>query len=1032
MINQLLKLKLFFILFFALQLNPLIAQDGVFGKNKVQYKNFVWSYIQTEHFDIYYYENGEYLSKFTASAAESAYASISKKIRHTIANRIPIMIYNSHNDFQQTNVVSEYMEEGIGGVTELFKNRVIVPFEGNYRQFRHVIHHELVHAVLNDMFYGGSIQSIISNNIQLQLPHWFNEGLSEYLALEWDVNSDMFMRDATLHTYLPPIEYLSGYFSYRAGQSVWYYIATKYGEQKISEILHRIKGMRNIDNGFKSAIGLNVKELDERWQKGLKVAYWPDISKRVEPKEFAQQLTNHTKDGNFYNTSPVLSPQGDKIAFISDRNDYLDLFVISTIDNKIKKVIDGQRTANFEELHLLTPGICWSPDGKKIAVATKSGDKDAIMIVDVESGEEEKLSFKNMEGIFSVDWSHAKNKLVFIGNTSIQSDIFTYDFKSKKLTNITNDIFSDLDPTWANDGETIYFSSDRNTTTKNMNSQNTKMWEYKNAKYDIYSINVNSGVIKQLTKTDYCDETNPIPSADNKSVLYVSDKSGIGNIYQLDFEKMQERPITNSITGLYQLSLSRDASKLTFSCLNEAGFDIFLVKNPFEKELKISSLEQTDFRKEQIFLNSPLLKSDSSKIISEPSIVQYGDAIQIDLSNSIFDTENLLQQNSTSIDTSLQITNNLDEKGNFRITKYKLNFSPDIIYATTAFSTYYGLQGTTVMAFSDMLGDHQIYFTTNLLSDLRNSDYSLGYFYLPEKIDYGFQGFHSARYLWLSNGLFRFRNWGFGGMATYPFDKFNRVDGSLMFLNLSREQIEYPPSEAIQRRQLIMPSISFIHDNSLWWILAPNNGRRINLTFSLSPFSGKNSLDFKTLTLDFRNYLRLFRTSSVATRFVGGLSVGKDPQHFIMGGTEGWINYEFDNNNIPIENVEDYVFLTPILPMRGFNYNVKNGTKYFLLNNEYRFQLIQLIVTGGVPLALQNILGAAFVDIGSAWSEDKYFKGVHKNINGQSVTKDLLMGMGVGTRFIFFGLPFKIDVAWTYDLQKFSKPRYYFSLGGDY
>ena len=139
------------------------------------------------------------------------------------------------------------MEEGIGGVTELFKNRVVLPFEGSYRMFRHVIHHELVHAVINDMFYGGSIQSIISNNVRIQLPLWFNEGLAEYEALGWDTNSDMFMRDAALHTYLPPIEYLSGYFAYRGGQSVWFYIANKYGEQKIAEILNRIKGAHSVE-----------------------------------------------------------------------------------------------------------------------------------------------------------------------------------------------------------------------------------------------------------------------------------------------------------------------------------------------------------------------------------------------------------------------------------------------------------------------------------------------------------------------------------------------------------------------------------------------------------------------------------------------------------------------------------------------------------------------------------------------------------------------------------------------------------------
>ncbi|MBI3578389.1 MAG: biopolymer transporter Tol, partial [Ignavibacteriales bacterium] len=128
------------------------SQNSVFGKNKVQYKNFEWQYIQTNHFDIYFSQDGYELAEFTAEAAEEAYNSIRKLVRYEINNRIAFVVYNSHDEWQQTNVVGEYLEEGIGGVTELFKNRVVVPFEGNYRMFRHVIHHELVHAVLNDMF----------------------------------------------------------------------------------------------------------------------------------------------------------------------------------------------------------------------------------------------------------------------------------------------------------------------------------------------------------------------------------------------------------------------------------------------------------------------------------------------------------------------------------------------------------------------------------------------------------------------------------------------------------------------------------------------------------------------------------------------------------------------------------------------------------------------------------------------------------------------------------------------------------------
>ncbi|MCK7523337.1 MAG: hypothetical protein MZV64_39630 [Ignavibacteriales bacterium] len=76
------------------------------------------------------------------------------------------------------------------------RTELLVQFTGSYKQYRHLIHHELVHAVMNDMFYGGSIQNIISNNITLQFPLWFSEGLAEYEALGWDVDTDMFIRDA--------------------------------------------------------------------------------------------------------------------------------------------------------------------------------------------------------------------------------------------------------------------------------------------------------------------------------------------------------------------------------------------------------------------------------------------------------------------------------------------------------------------------------------------------------------------------------------------------------------------------------------------------------------------------------------------------------------------------------------------------------------------------------------------------------------------------------------------------------------------
>jgi len=1010
------------------------AQDGLFGKNKVQYKKFAWFYIQTDHFDIYFSEGGEKIAEFTAVAAESAYTSISKTFRYQLVNRVPIIVTNSHNDFQQSNVVSEYLEEGVGGVTELFKNRVLIPFEGNYAQFRHVIHHELVHAVINDMFYGGSIQSIIANNITLQLPLWFNEGLAEYEAQRWETNSDMFLRDATVHEYLPPISRLYGYFAYRGGQSIWWYIANKYGHQKIGDILNRIKSTRSVEAGFRGAIGLGLDELNERWQKEMKVIYWPDIAKREEPADYARRLTDHKKDGNFYNTSPALSPQGDRIAFISDRNDYFDVFVMSAIDGKIlDKVVDGQTTSDFEELKLLTPRLTWSPDGKRIALAAKAGEQDAIMIVDVDDGDVEKLTFE-LDAISSVDWSAQGDKVAFVGNKLERSDIYVYDFNTKRLTDLTNDIFSDADPAWSPDGKYVYFSSDRQAS---LAGEKVEISRFDYSQRDLYRVNVETKAIERLTDLPESDESSVVCSPDGKSILFVSDRNGINNIYELNLQTRAIRPITNSLSGVYQLSLSRDGTKLAFASLNYAGFDIFLMRTPFDRDLKVTELEPTEFikaRRAPIVVAAP----DTVPAVKPQADTTdvFGKGIEIDFSR--YAAEAAKPENVPTDSTIAQlpkITGNVDKEGKYKINKYKLNFSPDIIYGNAGYNTFYGVTGSTVMAFSDLMGDHQIVFVTNLLLDLKNSDYALQYLYLPERLDVGFTGFHSARFVIINDffggSLYRFRTYGLSVNAQYPIDKFKRIDMGLSWFNISRENLDRV-FDPIQKRTVLVPSLGYTYDTSLWGFVAPMNGTRYSFNVFGTPKLGGLGLSFVNVTGDYRTYIRLGRQYAFALRFAGGGSFGANPQKFIIGGVDNWINRTFEGGYIPLENAEDYIFLQAALPLRGYNYNAKIGSRYGLLNFEFRYPLLAFLQAGPLPIGLQSITGVMFFDMGSAWNRERQFQAFTKDAAGNTVTKDLLMGMGTGARIFFLGFLVKVDVAWAWYWSGFSEPKYYISLGADF
>ncbi|MEX0823771.1 MAG: hypothetical protein WD008_05240, partial [Balneolaceae bacterium] len=276
------------------------AQYFFFGKNRVQYDQYDWRFIETEHFDIYYYDKKNYhLAQFTAETVESSLKQLNEDFGEQLTDRIPVIIYSSHSDFSQTNVVRLPVDaQGIGGVTDKYKNRMTQPFMGDYADFRRTIQHEMTHAYINDVYYGGSVQSIVQNNIQLQFPLWFEEGLAEYLALGWDTQTDMFMRDAVLNNYLPPIPQLGGFFAYRGGQAFWYYIADQYGRPKITEILQRIKTTRSVQQSLIQSLGLEIDELSDRWEEYWETRYFPEVAERQSLNSVANQITTRARSGS--------------------------------------------------------------------------------------------------------------------------------------------------------------------------------------------------------------------------------------------------------------------------------------------------------------------------------------------------------------------------------------------------------------------------------------------------------------------------------------------------------------------------------------------------------------------------------------------------------------------------------------------------------------------------------------------------------------------------------------------------------------
>ncbi len=1055
-----LKILLTIVLFFS---TTVLAQ---FGKNKLHIKDYDWYYIQTKHFDIYFNQGGETLTEFASKAAEDALTSIQNAFNYRVNSRITLIIYNSQNEFQETNVIDEYVTEGVQGFTELFKNRVVVQFTGSYKQFRHLIHHELVHAVMNDMFYGGSVQNIITNNISLQFPLWFNEGLAEYEALGWDVDTDMFIRDAAVNEYLPDINRLDNYFAYRGGQSVFYYIANKYGTEKIGELLNKIKGIGNVEEGFKATLGIDIKELGQRWKKDIKKTFWPDVALRDDPVDFAKRLTNPEKDKGFYNTSPTLSPQGDKIAFISNRDYYFGLYIMDVLTGKTTgPLAEGNQTPDFEELNILTPGLTWSPDGNKIAISAEHSGFDVIYIFDLEEDERETLEF-NLESIESVAWSNDGKYLAFVGQTSKQSDIYIYNFETKELTDLTNDIFSDSDPAWSQDDKAIFFVSDRGDfLDAGKIDKNFKISEHNYSQKDIYKLNIADREIIRITDLPFSDETSPKVEANGERLIFISDINGINNIYiknlssddkSIEVTDIPIIPVTNSISGLYQLSLSKDSKKLVFSTLYESVFNLFMLDNPFEPKTQLDTLKPTLYISkleekrnvkidEEIVKDSLITQTGEKEVNKEEQIkIFVGDVVESDTSSNkssndyskfIFGSSEANKEKVYANDSLFIPKNNLDENGDYLVNKYKITFGPDLVYANAGYSTFYGLIGTTVLSFSDVLGDYRLIGVTGLQIDLKNSDYGLAYYNLSGKIKYGIQGYHTARFVNIIKGnyinFFRYRSYGISLSASLPLNRFYRFEAGLGWLNVRGENLD-DLSDPLDEASFVVPSLAYVHDNIMWGYTAPIQGTRYRFEAYGNPGLGNKRLSFYTLSGDYRTYLRFWTDYSFAIRFSGGVSGGENAQRFFMGGIENWINRSFATTEIPIESTSDYAFLTAVLPLRGYNYSERIGTKYLLMNYELRFPLIRYLIPGPLPILFNNIIGVAFIDAGAAWDNTSKLRLFNRDSNGFFRSKDLLMGTGVGARVFFLYFLLRFDVAWAYNFNHFSDPIFYFSIGADF
>ncbi len=822
---------------------PLLRSQE-FGKNKIQYKDFNWKSIKTSHFTIYYYEGAEEIAKFAAQVAEDSYYQLQEDLNHNFTRRMPLILYNSHNDFEQTNVTLELVEESVGGFTELFKNRMVIPFEGSYERFRHVINHELVHAFQFDILFGSNLGSIMQAELLMSIPLWVFEGMAEYQSLYWDSETESYLRDAVINERLLSIQtlnYYYGYSSYKMGQSIYKFIHDVYGQKKVSELFHTIKQKKDLEKALRSTIGLSIEQLNNEWSKSLKKRYWPQYDEKDEIGTIARKLTDHHKIGNAYNVGPVISPDGTKIAFISDWDSYAEILILSTLDGKVlRKIARGSRSKTFESLHIMRPGLSWSPDGTEIAFSAKAGSEDVIYIADAEHGNIVKTLHPGLDAVYAPSFSPDGSSIVFDGLKDGMADIYLININSGELDRLTRDVYDDRNPVFSPLGDEIVFASDRQ-------NESDSIWHY--GQYALYKMSLADRDLIQITERE-THVGRAAFSNDGEKIVFASNRQGVNNLYVLELDSLIMYRLSNVFGNIANPTLSANDQKLSFAGYEDGGWDVYVMRDPFENP-QTPPAERVDYG-----TRHSVVKRD-------------------------YELEN--------------------EK------KVGLQFSTDWAGGYLVFTNAYGFQSLMEIAISDVLGNHRIDLAFDLYSkNILDSNFQIVYWYLPRRWDIGAALFQEKNYYLIfpatQAGNIELREEtlrGISSLLRIPIDKYHRIDiGADAFtIQIYSEYLD-PWGRIIEERQpayyMLVPSVSWIRDTALWGYTGPVKGERWRFTFSRSvPQIHSRSYDYLYAYGDIRNYRQIARGYSFATRIFAFSSWGKDALYYPIGGSENVRGYDY-------------------------------------------------------------------------------------------------------------------------------------------
>ncbi|MBU1699321.1 MAG: BamA/TamA family outer membrane protein [Candidatus Eisenbacteria bacterium] len=805
------------------------AQFITFGKNKVQYSRFDWQILESSHFRLYYYPEEARLAEKTLVWAEESYESLRRFFARDVGQPVPLIIYSSHQDFEQTNVTPSFLPEGVAGLTEFTRGRILLPFNGSINDFRETLQHELVHAFQLSIYREASRYT--SNQYAVSPPLWFTEGIAVHWSEFRDARADMILRDLCINGRLPGIEdfwrYQGSFIMYKLGQSILDYLGETYGEDRIREFYLRLGEVRTFNELFPLIYGISVGEMSDRWEYWVRQRYYPDVELEI-PILFDSKLL--TTSGQDFKPTPVpghIKGFEHHFIFISARTGYSNIYAadVDAEEKDLVKILTGQRQPEFESFHAFSSRMDVSADGELIFVS-KHDEKDALFTLDLATHKiKDRYGFENLIALSSPSLSPDGQRIVFSGlSRAGQNDLYLFDRRAGILHQLTDDLYDDISPDYHPGSDQIVFVSDRGP-------------DGKTGARNLFLMDLNSREIRFLTCGPW-EDLSPSWSPDGQQVLFASSRADGFDLFTVDLTGRGRRR-TQALEALLDPRWLPGGEEALCSVYTENKFRCARIKlkdDLEEIELEIPPDWDTwPAETEMAQVQSRPSKYDSrmsldvaqGAVVADPAL-RYGEGIQAVLSDLMGNRLLYLQLGNSTISTE----------------DFLRNFSA----------------GASLMDVGRRLNRGV------------SAYYISGDFYDAEGLPY-FERRSGASFLF-----------------SYPFDKFHRVETSV---GLAYSEKDWPRRDLARRGPIANHYLSFIRDNSLWLPTGPIDGERMNLTVGITMNLRRQNTENALAMLDLRRYWRIRFLSAYAVRFQARISEGPDPQLFVLGGTNSLRGYPY-------------------------------------------------------------------------------------------------------------------------------------------